>query len=148
MRLFILNGQPFTEGDTLTITTAEHGTFEVSTAVQFGHGSVVSLTLTPVNQAPGCLANWSLYTNGQQYHSLQRAYLCRCPTEAHRRSMQWLGIAIYGNIVQADEARPDKSTPPAIPFRNLPNSPAVVAPENLAPVLETKANRHGQIQLF
>ena len=147
MRQFTLNGRIFTEGDTLTITTAEHGSFGVSTAVQFGHDSVVSLTLTPINQAPGCLANWSLYTNGQQYHSLQLAYHCSCPHNAHRRSLGWMAVTIDGSTVQAGEARSEKPLPPTIPFKNLPPSP-VVAPEYEAPILETKANQHGQIQLF
>ena len=151
MKQFILNGQTFTEGDPLTITTAEHGTFEVSTAVQFGHGSVVSLELRPVAPVDTCAANWSLYSNGQQYHSLQLAYLCSCPPSVHQRSMQWLGITIDGNTVQAGEARPEKPLTPTIPFKNLPSSPVVeatAAPKAQAPVLEITTDRHGQIQLF
>ncbi|MCX6217659.1 hypothetical protein [Spirosoma sp.] len=110
MRNFQLNGTEFNEESTLTVTAPELGTITATPLVQtfITQGSVLGLDLGWLQtahpcQAPGQTGNarLSLYSNGKAYHSLQLAYLCPCPHQAHNRSLRWM-VSIDGDAVRAD----------------------------------------------
>jgi len=162
MRTFELNGQPFEEGGTLTITTLELGSIEVKTTVQnFSKGHVLGLDLgwikTPqsceVNFRQGTNARLSFYTNGMGYTTLQLAYHCSCGHNVHPRSLEWDNLQINGNVITAGSARQEKRR---IPAPIVPPPPTVIArPQTATPALKkeakkpvTKASDDGQFKLF
>lgn len=108
MSQFILNGCSYENGEMFRITTPELGTLEVHALDQmYGKGSVVGLDLGFIKTPLPCTA-WkgrynaklSLYSNGENYNTLQLAYHCTCPYDQHNHCLTWYDLQIDGfNIV-------------------------------------------------
>lgn len=152
-KTFQLGGQQFTEGDKLLVTTPELGALEVSPMVRsFSKDKVVALDFGGI-KGP-CLNSFTFYSNGYLYHTLQLAYLCRCPHHAHPRSMEWFGLTIEGNQIIAGRAREAEPLPPLEPVPEP--TPAPVVESNQFPTTpkveaqpdEPNIDMRGQFNLF
>lgn len=104
MSTFMLNGCSYENGDQFRITTPELGTLEVNALNQhYGKGSVVGLDLGFIKTQLPCTA-WngnynarlSLYSNGEDYNTIQLAYHCSCSYNVHSHCLTWYDLLIDG----------------------------------------------------
>ncbi|WP_338871661.1 hypothetical protein WBJ53_25980 [Spirosoma sp. SC4-14] len=108
MNTFEIHGNTFSDGDLFTIIAPELGYVEAAaTRQEYGGGTVVGLTFGWIQTHLPCFyskagnARLSFYTNGQLYNTLQLAYFCSCPYDAHNHYLTWYDVKIDGNQIEA-----------------------------------------------